>query len=482
MKKFNFLRHITAWAVFISIFLSLCQFSLLSAEAATNPNILANAAILVETDTGKVLYSHNENTRVPPASLTKIMTVMLAVEAYEKGEIALDDMVTVSENAYYDVTDDGSTLEIAVGEEVSFKDLLYAALLASANEACNILAEYISGDINTFIELMNKRAIELGCEDTHFANTHGLPNDDHYTTAHDLYLIADNAMKLPLFSQISATVEYVIPANSSVDERQLKTTNNLLIPDSRYYYDLATGVKTGYTAAAGYCLVSTAENDDMNLLSVVLGTESVIIDDGSTQIRSFSESKRLLQWGFDSYSYQTILSTLDLLAEIPVSLGDGADAVVLRPKKSIVALLDNDIDISNMQLVVRVFNDETGNELCAPVSQGDVLGSVSVKLDGVNYGTIDLVANTSVSLNRSEYLQKKIMDTFSNTYVKLLIVFLVLLFCSYIGFVIVYNRNRKRKRAIADDVARRKIEELRRSEGPTTGKSFEDIERLHQNR
>ena len=480
MKKFNCIKQITVWAVLIPIFFSLGIFLSPQANAASDPNILSTASILVEVDTGRVLYANNENTPVPPASLTKIMTVMLAVEACEDGKAALNDVVKVNESAYYDVTADGSTLDIAVGEEITFKDLLYAALVVSANEACNIIAEYISGDISTFIGLMNQRAQELGCTNTHFANTHGLPNDDHYTTAHDLYRIADAAMKLPLFSQIAGTVEYSIPANNLAEPRSLTTTNNLLIPDSRYYYDLATGVKTGYTAAAGYCLVSSAKSDDMSLISVVLGAESLVIEDGSTQVRSFSESKRLLQWGFDNFSYQTILSPLDLLAEVPVLLGDGADTVVLRPKTPIVALLDNEIDITSLKTEVRIFSEETGEVLSAPISQGDILGSVSVELDGVDYGTIELVANTSISLNRGEYLKQKIKDTFSNTYVRLLIVFLVLLVLSYIAFIIIYNRNRKRKRAIADEIARRKIEELRRGENLTTGKSFEEIENMYK--
>ncbi|MGM9521381.1 MAG: serine hydrolase [Oscillospiraceae bacterium] len=481
MKIFN--RRLTIRLLSLLI-IAAAAVSLLSpcASALDSPELQAEAALLVEAETGQILYVKNETDRRAPASLTKIMTVLLAIEAYDSGDAALDDVVTVSDTAYTGITPDGSTANLKVGEELTFESLLYCAMLASANEACNVLAEYVSGDIDSFVELMNSRAKDLGCTGTHFANTHGMPNDDHYTTANDLYLIVRCALEYPLFKKLVSTVTYTVPATNMSEERQLTNTNLLIRPESVYYYAPAAGVKTGYTDAAGYCLISDASKDGRELISVVLGAKSVVIADGTTQVQSFSETRRLLNWGFDNFSYQEIISTINLIAELPVELGKGSSSVVLRPASGIRALLSNDVDLSQVQLETRIYSEESGETLQAPIMSGTVLGEVTVSLDGVDYGTVDLVANTNVELDKAAYIKHEIKKTLSNIYVKLAIVFLLLLLCGYIAFIIIYNKNRRKKKAAADALARKRIEELRRNEGASTGRSFEEIEARHRNR
>ncbi len=450
------------------------------ALALDDPDIKSQAALLVESTTGQILYSKNADAQRAPASLTKVMTVMLAIEAYNAGQVELNDIVTISNTAYADISSDGSTAGLLAGEQIEFHDLLYCAMLASANEACNALAEYISGDRDSFVELMNQRAQELGCKNTHFTNTHGMPDDNHYSTAYDLYLITANALSYPLFNEIVSAASYTVPATNLSEPRELTSTNFLIRPESRYYYEYASGVKTGHTEAAGYCLISTASNEDRHMISVVLGAESVVIEDGTTQVQSFSETVRLFNWGFDNFSYREVLSTTDLVTEVPVDLAKGRSSLVLCPENSISVLLSNDADLSQVELSYTVNSTENGTSLMAPIDQGTVLGSVSVSLDGVEYGSAALVANTAVELDRFAYIKYEIGRTLSNTFVRIIIFLLFLLLAAYIAFIIIYNKNRRKRKTAADAYARKRVEELRRGEGATTGSTFEEIEAMRR--
>ena len=231
-----------------------------AAAAAQAPEVNARAALLVDTEKDIVLYGKNEHERMYPASITKVMTALLVLEAVERGELSLDQNVTASQEAIDNMDPEGSSAGIEKGEVMSVKNLLYCALMVSANEACDVLAVELDGSIKAFVERMNQRAAELGCEDTHFANTNGLHHVDHYTTAWDIYLIAREAMKNETFMTICNTLAYDVPATNKNDSRELHTTNSL-ISNWRilgYLYDGAEGIKTGTTDEAGYCLLSSA--------------------------------------------------------------------------------------------------------------------------------------------------------------------------------------------------------------------------------
>lgn len=475
----NKIRKISISIITLAVFLSIITPLSLPASAATNPDVDAGAAILAESETGQVLYAKNEHMRMYPASITKVMTALVALDAYQNGQVALNDIVTMPDNLYFDIAPDGSSQNLQPEEEMTFENLLYCTLMASANEACNAIAVYIAGDVDSFVARMNRMAEELGCTDTHFANTHGMPNEDHYTSAYDLFLIVQRAMEIPLFAKIVSTAEYTVPATNLAGERKLTNTNNLIKPKSNYYYEYAKGVKTGYTDAAGYCLASAAQKGDLSLISIVLKTSSTLAEDGTTKVMSFSESKRLFQWGFSNFSYRTVVSTMKLVKEIPVELGSGADSVVLRPAEEIIGLMDNDIDVSKVQMNIRIYSEETGETLVAPISAGDVLGEADVFLDGVSYGTIKLVANSSVELDRMKYIKAEVRSTMNNKYVKIVFALLIFLFAAYITFIILYNLNRRKKKAAADALARKRIEEVRRGESLSTGMTFEEIEERH---
>ena len=470
MRKFKILSLLMA-AVSIT-FLVLADISP-GAMAATDPEIQAKAALLMETGTGRVLYAENENDRLEPASLTKIMTALLAVEAIESGDVNEKDLVTASETCWYDVTDDSSNANIQPGEIMTLEDLLYCTLVSSACEACNVIAEYISGDVSVFIEKMNERAEGLGCTGTHFSNTHGLPDPDLYTTARDISLIFSEAEQHALFREITGTVTYAVPATNLSEARLLTTTNRLMVDTSGYYYNYCTGGKTGSTSAAGYCLAATATKGNLSFISVVMGTDSIVAEDNTTKVLSFSETKRLFEWGFDSFRYLTIVSPGDLVAQVPVAMGDGADVVVLHPSEPITALLDNEITAEDFSREITIYSEVTGEELVAPVKRGEILGEMALYLDGVSYGSVDLVANTNVALLQVEYLKSLIGKSLGSPLGKIIIAFILIIIALYIFFVVRYNKARKKKRRDIEETKRRLAGE--RKQKITTGKSFEDI-------
>ena len=270
--------------------------SALAAEGDTGDwEVAAKAALLADPDTGEILYARNIHERLYPASLTKVMTALLVLEAVDDGKLSMDTILTASQTAIDNLPPDGSNAGIKVGEQMTVENLLYCILVVSANEACDILAEGVSGSIDAFVDAMNARAKAIGCEDTHFTNTNGLQDSDHYTTAWDLYLITKEAMKHELFMPLCNTKVIEIPATNLSPSRTYYTTNYLLSPmrATGYVYQGAEGVKTGSTSDAGYCLIATATRSGRSLLSVVLGAKSVTLDNGDKQVQSFSETIKL---------------------------------------------------------------------------------------------------------------------------------------------------------------------------------------------
>ena len=266
----------------LSVFLlCVCLSVLLAipAQAADAPDIRAKAALLVDVNTDAVAYAQNIHEQNYPASLTKVMTALLILEKASGNDALLTQEVTAPESAfaspYYAA--DGSTAGIKAGEVLTVKQLLQCMLIVSANEACNILAEWHSGSISTFVDAMNAKAEALGCEDTHFVNPSGIHDPDHYTSAWDLYLITKAAMEYPEFMEICDSASATIPATNLSPERTLYTTNNLLSNWRVIGYrdKRAHGIKTGSTDAAGHCLISSAQQGELHYVSVVMGAERI---------------------------------------------------------------------------------------------------------------------------------------------------------------------------------------------------------------
>lgn len=257
------------------------------------PKVYAKSAIVMDMDTGAILYAKNIDEALYPASITKIMTTMLAIE-----NCSLDERVTFSDNAVNSLPWDCSRIGARVGEVFSMEDCLYAMMLSSANEVCIAVAEHVAGSEEAFCDMMNEKAKALGCTNTHFVNCNGMPDEEHKTSAHDMALIAAAAFKNPIFQKVTGSVRYVIPTtNKSGEQRYCSQHHKMLKESEQYYYPYAVGGKTGFTQAALNTLVTYATKDDRHLVCVSLRTN------GS---QYYVDTKTLLEYGFNNFTSLTV--------------------------------------------------------------------------------------------------------------------------------------------------------------------------------
>ena len=405
-----------------------------------DPDILAKAALLVDANTGEVVYAKNEHQELYPASLTKIMTALLTLEAVDAGKLTMDQPLTATATALSGLSSDGSSAGIKVGETMPVRDLLYCMLVVSANEACDVLAEAVSGSVNAFVSAMNDKAAELGCENTHFANPNGLHDPQHYTSAWDMYLITKAAMEYPDFMTICDTAATTIPATNMSGERNLYTTNHLL-SNWRvigYRNTEAHGIKTGSTDAAGHCLVSSATRGSLSFISVILGADRVE-ENGVGNIRSFSETTRMFNYGFDNFTYKTIIDPDEPIQEVPVTLSK-LDHVTVHPAREIEVLMPNGLNAEDLERKVTLYDDPVE----APVSTGDVLGTLELSYDGKVYATVNLLAMHDVEADRLMTLWRDVKDFFSKTSVRVALIVLVVLLVVFLVWKPLLSRRRYR--------------------------------------
>jgi len=430
-------------SLFLSFALLIPLFGLTQADAYEDFDLDAKAGLLIEADTGEILYEKNAHQENYPASLTKVMVALLAFEAIDRGELSLTDSITATETAFDGLSSDGSTANIVPGETMTVEQLLNCMLIVSANEACNILGEHLSGSVEAFVARMNERASELGCEHTHFANATGLHDPQHYTTAWDLYLITREAMKHEKFMEICNSKSYTVPATNMTEKPRELHSTNFLISNWRargYVYRDAQGIKTGSTPEAGYCLISSALRGSRHMVSVVLGAERVTLEDGVTiQTRSFSETSRMFDWGFDNFIRRDILSSADPVCEVPVALSSETNYVVAHAAEDLSCLLPDNIEPSDLERTVELTNETVD----APVAAGDVLGKLTLSYKGTVYGEADLLALNDVSASWFLTAQRRVSDFFAKPLVKILLVVIVLLIVALVVYTTMFSRRRR---------------------------------------
>ena len=391
------------------VLLALCLLFALFAPCALaldGPQLTAQAVLLADLDSGAVLYERNADAQRSPASITKIMTVMLTLEAVERGEIRLDDPVTAGADCRRGMRDDSSTTGIVAGETLRLEDLLYCAAVASGNDACNVLAAYVAGDIPSFVALMNRRAEGLGCTQTHFVDPHGL-SYDNLTSARDLYRITLEAMRLPAFMELCDCPAVTVPATNVFPPRELKSSNALIsdqgIYGDRYLYEGAHGVKTGYTRAAGYCLISTAERNGLRLLAVVLGCDGPYLSDTDTRY-SFVDTAKLYDWAFESFRPRELCVQGQTLARCRVPSAWGDAEFSLLAGSALSALLP-----AGEEPEVRL--EVPDDALQAPIAAGQSLGEAIFLLEGRELGRVPLLASRSVDRSLWAYVARTVKET-----------------------------------------------------------------------
>ena len=342
----------------LSLLLVLIVYAQSGWAASNSPTVSADAAVLMDVNTGQVLYQKNAFKKRPPASTTKILTAFLALEGGD-----LKQVVTVSKRA---ASTGESSIYLQEGEKLTLEELIYGALLKSGNDACVAIAEQIAGTEENFVQLMNQKAKQLGALDSNFVNSNGLPAENHYSTAYDLAIITCYALQNPVFSTVVSTKDKVIRGPGW--QRHLQTTNRLLNS-----YAFADGVKTGTTNAAGPCLVASATQDNRRLVSVVLNSTD-----------RFGDSTALLEYGFNNFSYSQVLTKGQHICRIPVI--DGVSPEVLAvAKDNIMAVLPNGhTDIVEKKIFME-------QPLTAPLKKEQKVGRVDLYVDGVYIASTDLI-------------------------------------------------------------------------------------------
>jgi len=342
-----------------------------TAEIAENTlNLTCGGAVLMEQETGKILYEHNPHEKLRPASVTKVMSLLLIMEALDEGRIALDTRVPCSENA---ASMGGSQIWLDVREELTVEEMLKAICVVSANDCVVAMAEYLAGSEEAFVEQMNKRAIELGMNDTTFKNCHGIDVDGHVTSAYDIALMSQELMK----NHPSITKYTTIWMDSLRDGKSELVNTNKLIRT----YRGATGLKTGSTSVALYNLSATATRDDLSLIAVIMK--------GDTSAIRFSEAQKLLDYGFNNYSYKKFANSGDIAGIVKVNKGieKNVNGVYERDSGSLIRKGQE----KNIKQEILLSDD-----IIAPVSKGDVIGKVTYSVDGEVLGTTNVIAENDV--------------------------------------------------------------------------------------
>lgn len=383
IKKVKYIIFIVLTLLFSSTYITTSF-----ATDTSSVSVYSPSCILMEASSGKILYEKNSNQVRYPASTTKIMTAILVLENCE-----LTDVATVSRNAIHSIPPDYVMCNIKEGEELTIEQLLNVLLIPSANDAAVVLAEHISGSVSKFADLMNEKAKEIGCKNTHFVNPNGIHDKNHVSTAYDLALMGQYAMKNDTFRRIVKKTQYTLPATNKYDktDRTFKTTNDLLIKNtskskSNYYYPDATGVKTGYTGDAGNCLVASAKKDNMEVISVVLGAD--FTKDGLSE--KFLDTIALLNYAFDNYAIQTLNEKNSILQEVKVSSATKETRnLKVLVKDNIETLVEKNADSQTLSPEISI------NNLKAPISAGSTIGTITYTIDGKTYSS-ELIAKDNV--------------------------------------------------------------------------------------
>lgn len=409
-----------------------------AAEEVDGLLLAAESAVLINAKTGQILYEKNKDAQLFPASTTKVMTALLALENKQ-----LDEVVTISHDASFT---EGSRIYLLEGEQMTIEQLLYAMMLESANDAAIALAEAVGGSVSAFADMMNARAAELGAKNTHFETPNGLPNEAHVTSAYDLALIAQEAMKNETFRKIVSTESYNIPPTELQPEtRYLHNTNKLLVSTSKVYvdgvkreckYEGILGIKTGYTKAAQSCLVAGAQRDGMEIIGVILR---------STPDSQYPDMIKLLDHGFAKYKAVKLLSAGDVVGSVSVQSGSSGSVKLMVDDDIYVSVLkDGSEDQSDIKAEYKI----DAEELTAPVEMGTAAGTVTVMLDGKELGEYKVYTAGKVGLSSFRSVLNKLsgVKDIHIPWVAVIIVIVAALVAAYIWFALKIRRENKRAR------------------------------------
>ncbi|WP_308618838.1 D-alanyl-D-alanine carboxypeptidase family protein [uncultured Eubacterium sp.] len=438
----------------LSVFMSFVIISLtvfcvpFTAKAATytpNVKIYADAYMLIslDDDSHPVVAEKNADKRKYPASLTKIVTTMVTLNKVQN----LSQTTTVSKSAIEALYGTGAQVAgLKIGQTITIEELLYLTMVHSACDACQVLAEFVSGSVPAFVEEMNNWVKSLGCKDTNFVNPDGLHDPNHYTTPSDMAKITLAAMKNEIFNKISSTQQYKFGKLNFIHTNYMLDRFHVT-----YYYPYAQGIKTGSTEQAGYCVITKASKGGYNYLAIVMDSPIEVLDGIKTKC-SFIDAKSLFDWAFDSLKYTTVVRKNDIAYELPVNNGKDADTVQLVVKDDVTTLVPSTLDPSNV-IIEPVDPPES---LDAPVTKDDFVCKANIIFGEKTIVTVDLVAAKTVELSTFLKILNALKKFFTNKIVLAVLGVIVLLAILYI--VTFVRRLRRDKERVAK--RRREQEEL----------------------
>ena len=427
-------------------------------DPSREPDLVSNAAIVMDAATGQILYEKNAYDKKYPASITKILTTILALD----NNANFNDTITMSENAIWGIERDSTNIGLDVGEKVTVEDCIYATMVKSANECAYAIAEYVAGDLESFAKLMNEKAKEIGCEHTNFVTPNGLHDDNHYTTAYDMALITKYALQNDTFRQIAGTLSYTVPpTNLSEESVEVWNGNKMINTSTSYYYEFCEGGKTGYTTKANNTLVTFAKKDGLELICVILDC------DGAQY--AYTDSRALYNYCYNNYSYFYPLSDFSFdsdeedVKETNIILDNyynslNHEMIDLTVDKEYSLLINKSLDTTKIEREIKLYDK----------AKEDALGEINFLYDGELIGTTSITSTTpllsSQMTKEEEKTSSSIWKKIGKVLVMILLIVLVLfvLLIIYIIFAACvrkikrerkyrYRRKNRRRRKYDDD-------------------------------
>lgn len=393
-----------------------------------SPNISADSSILMDMNTGTILYSKNENKRHYPASITKILTTLIALE-HNKPK----DIITFSEEAVFGIDRSSSNLAMDVDEQITMKDALYSIMLMSANEVSAAVAEHIAGSVDNFANIMNQRAKQAGTINSNFKNPHGLHDSQHYTTAYDMAMIAKEAYEIPEFRKIISTITYQIQPTNKQPEIRYLANQHYMIKNTAYHYEGCTGGKTGFTDEAQSTLVTFAEQDNLKLVCVVLEEKGN---------QKYEDTIKLFDYGFNNFKAETLSvldypSSLDVYSDSENLLGS---VDIYCEQKTIDTVIDKNISSSDIKEVINL-----PKRLIMPLEANSIIGSIDY------YYNNELICKTNLK-NLQEFKDIPVTKIIDNENIKvkhkntpLFLIIIPILIIALFAYIIIYRKLKRRR-------------------------------------
>ena len=439
MKK-RIIRIFSYICIFVLLFSCTISASAISydyfAWEEAEAKLYSDTILLVNMDTGVPVFERNSRERRYPASLTKIMTYIVAIENIEDVE---NTRVEIKQDVIDLLSGTGSSmsgLDYKIGEKIKVIDLLYCLMVSSGNDAALVLADYIGGgDISIFVDAMNKKAQELNLEDTHFMNPHGLHDPDHYSTAYDIYTMASYALTLPYFSEITDTATYYCEG----DDYPLVTTN-YLIDENRggeYYYTYAKGIKTGTTEEAGRCIATTAVADGYAYMCICMGAPY----DDSDINGAMKDARSLMRWALLQLEFIRLLSVETPVCEVDVNFSAGDESIHLYPDKNINSILPKSYKTEDVDIT-----PDSPTEIDAPVKKGDIIGTAAVYYQKELVQEVNLVAIEDVEKSDVAYTMHILKNILMSWQFWVAMIIAVILLVIYIALLNNVRQKKKQRR------------------------------------